>query len=317
MASEEHLKLSTTIKSIHKNLRTLSSQIGAEEAWREHLKDEETLKIYAYSMRALAEEHWKNSHSDDRIQWSISYCDKYFQHDQIDRWVQKDLRTIEMMKKHGIEVKQLSYEMLSLDEKLDVLDVGSSGNFFKNCQKLNVLPIDISPSHESVHVCDFLSVAIENQMRINERKVETLPKNHFHVVIFCLLLEYLPSSTQRIKCCEKAYETLRTNGILIIITPDSNHEMKNSKQIKNWRWTLAKIGFQRIKLEKLTNLTCMAFRKNIAKEIPISWADQHKEPNFEFELLIPQDKLKTEEESEKSEPLGIDMKILLNELPNE
>jgi 25S rRNA (adenine2142-N1)-methyltransferase len=117
-------------------------------------------------------------------------------------------------------------------------------------------------------------------------------------VLFCLLLEYLPSSLQRINCCEKAYKVLKTEGILVIITPDSSHEMKNSKLIKNWRWTLAKIGFQRVKVEKLRNLTCMAFRKSLTPTIPRNWAESHREPYMEYKIEIPQDKSMCEAESD-------------------
>lgn len=188
-----------------------------------------------------------------------------------------------------MKINQKNDEQMSLDEKLRILDVGSSGNFFKKFERFEILPLDISPSDDSVFTCDFLSVPIEFQLKFNNQLIEALPADHFHAVIFCLLLEYLPSSVQRIECCKKAYELLKTQGILIIITPDSSHEMKNSKQIKNWRWTLSKIGFARIKVEKLMNLTCMAFRKSVAPEVPQRWADTHSD-NMKFEMIIPQDK---------------------------
>lgn len=290
MASKEHQQLATTIKSIHQELRALSSSLGADEAWKRHLQDEKTLKTYAKSMRELAENHWSSNKSvDDRIQWTEKFCDSYFRTDVLERWRQKDLRTIESMKEEGLDVHALDVTMPSPD-KLEALDVGSSGNFFKDFARFNVLPIDISPSDDSVFLCDFLSVPLEKQLRIDDRKVSLLPSSYFHVVFFCLLLEYMPSSNQRIKCCEKAYQVLQTHGLLVIITPDSSHQMKNSKQIKNWRWTLAKIGFQRIKVEKLTNLTCMAFRKTIDPETTRRWAAQHTEDYMEFKLEIPQDK---------------------------
>lgn len=291
MASEEHVNLANTIKAIHKELRNLSQRVGAEEAWKQHLKDEETLRTYAKSMHELAENHWTNNASkEDRINWTVNFSENHFKHEELERWKQKDLRTLEAFKSKGIEVSQESSSLISSEEKLRVLDVGSSGNFFKNYERFSVLPIDISPSHESVFICDFLAVPIEDHLLTDKRNVKVLPRNHYDVVIFCLLLEYLPSSEMRIKCCEKAYETLKTEGILIIITPDSSHELKNSKQIKNWRWTLAKMGLQRIKLEKLKNLTCMSFRKCLDATITRRWADEHKDVYMEFRLEIPQDK---------------------------
>ena len=225
----------------------------------------------------------------DRIQWTVNFLDSYFQQDVLDKWLQKDLRTIQKLNEiEGTEINPSTF-LPVIEKPLKLLDVGSSGNFFKKFEKFDILPIDISPSDISVFCCDFLSVSVGNQLKIEQKTIEILPENCFHAVIFCLLLEYLPSSTQRLKCCEKAYEVLKNQGILILITPDSSHEMKNSKIIKNWRWTLSKIGFTRIKVEKLMNLTCMAFRKSIAKEVPQSWAEKHSD-NMKFEMLIPQDK---------------------------
>ena len=316
MASEEHLKAATTIKTIHRDLRNLSLQLGPDEAWNQHMKDEETLQTYSKSMRELAENHWKNnSTSDDRITWTINFCENYFQLDELERLYQKDLRVIELLRKEGHDIELRDGRILSLDKKLEALDVGSSGNFFQNYKRFNLLPIDISPSDNSVLFCDFLTVPVQDHFQLNDTKVTALQLNYYEVVIFCLLLEYLPSSVQRIKCCEKAYHVLRTQGILIIITPDSNHEMKNSKQIKNWQWTLAKIGFQRVKVEKLKNLTCMAFRKSIHPLIPKRWADNHKELYMEFKLEIPQDKIKINESKEILEQAQDYDINLMNELP--
>lgn len=328
MASEEplslaHQRCSSIIKDTHQRLRDQSHQVGAAEAWKLHMKDEEALKTYAKSMKELAEKHWKhNTTSEDRISWTTDFCEKYFQPDEIERWKQKDLKMIDLLKTEGRNIEESSEsssEPLTLDGKLETLDVGSSGNFFRDCERLKVLPIDISPSNDSVYFCDFLSVPITCKLLEKNRNIEGLPSNHFSVVIFCLLLEYLPSSEMRIDCCSKAYETLRTEGVLIIITPDSNHEMKNSKQIKNWRWTLANIGFQRVKIEKLSNLTCMSFRKSLHRGIPQRWAEYHKEKYMEFKLEIPQDKkksLKLDTEKKHDNRHEFDLNIM-NELPIE
>ncbi|CRL08573.1 CLUMA_CG021382, isoform A [Clunio marinus] len=313
MASEEHRKLASTIKSIHMELRDLTKEFGADEAWKRHINDKKIRTIYAESMRKLAEIHWvHNQPLDDRIQWTINFCDYYFQKDEINRWKEKDLKVLQKLKDEGFVKILNEFSDIQIDFKLEVLDVGSSGNFFKH-ERFNVIPIDISPSHDSVYYCDFLSVSIDQELQCNSNSIETLPREFFHVVIFCLLLEYLPTSQQRIKCCEKAFKALKTEGILVIITPDSNHEMKNSKQIKNWRWTLAVMGFQRIKFEKLKNLTCMVFRKSLKPEIPLRWANNNKEDYMEFKLEIPQDKSKVKVIAEdcKNEKQEFDQLILI------
>lgn len=304
-----------TIKNIHKELRSLSASVGVDEAWKRHLENNEKLGVYAQSMRELAEKHWTgNASSEDRIQWTVSTCESYFQHDVLERWKQKELRVVKHLRAEGCEVELTADGTMDIEVQLETLDVGSSGNFFKDFKRFKVLPIDIAPSDDSVYFCDFLSVPIEARLRCGGKNVEALPMGHFHIVIFSLLLEYLPSSTQRIKCCEKAFQVLRTKGVLIIITPDSSHEMKNSKQIKNWRWTLAKIGFQRIKVEKLRNLTCMTFRKCLVPEVSRRWADQLQQPYMEFKIEIPQDKAALGDSFDDHHEFDVN---LMNELPFE
>jgi 25S rRNA (adenine2142-N1)-methyltransferase len=60
-------------------------------------------------------------------------------------------------------------------------------------------------------------------MQVTDGIVEALPAQAFDVVIFSLLLSYMPSPRQRFACCAKARQVLKTNGLLLIITPDSNH----------------------------------------------------------------------------------------------
>lgn len=300
MASEEQIELAKRIKNIHKNLRDLSRDIGSQQAWELHLQDEATRQIYADSMRQLASEYWcKNVESEDRIRWTVDYCVKYFTEERA-RWYEKDLRSIEYLKIDGtLPPDHQVNECDQVDVKnLQVLDVGSSGNFFRNYENFNVLPIDISPSDSSVFNCDFLNVklgeSLQKQQQLvdhaNRLEVIQLPHNHFHVVIFSLLLEYLPSSDLRVECCLRAYKVLQPQGVLVVITPDSNCENRNSKLVKHWRWTLASIGFRRVKLTKLKNLTCMAFRKSLSASIGVKWAATHRENYMtELKIEIPQD----------------------------
>lgn len=93
------------------------------------------------------------------------------------------------------------------------------------------------------------------------KQVKILPSKLFHVVVFSLLLSYFPSAVQRWKCCRKAYQLLRPNGLLLIITPDSSHQNKNAAMMKSWKTGIESSGFVRWKYEKQTHLHCMAFRK--------------------------------------------------------
>lgn len=296
-AEEEHIKLSDYIKSIHKDLREASKIHGAEEAWKTHLKDKEKLETYAKTMRDLSLNHWKkrNTGNEDRIQWTITCCEEYF--NKIVQLRDKELRIIERLKIDGCEIEE-TWKYLTVGEKISVLDVGSCGNFFKHYEKFEITAIDIAPSSSDVYNCDFISVPINDELIIDDGKIKELKKSSFDVVIFSLLLEYMPSSDQRIKCCQQAYQALKTEGILIIITPDSKNQHKNMKLLKTWRWVLAQMGFRRIKIEKLMNLSCLAFRKSLIKEIPSKWAETHGESYMEHKLEIPQDRNKNSRKNE-------------------
>ncbi|XP_068714696.1 S-adenosylmethionine sensor upstream of mTORC1-like isoform X1 [Montipora foliosa] len=94
-----------------------------------------------------------------------------------------------------------------------------------------------------------------------EEEVTILPAGLFHIIVFSLLLSYFPSPVQRWECCKKAHRLLITNGILLIITPDSSHQNKNAAMIKSWKTGIESLGFVRWKYHKQTHLHCMAFRK--------------------------------------------------------
>ncbi|KAJ6644574.1 S-adenosylmethionine sensor upstream of mTORC1, partial [Pseudolycoriella hygida] len=174
--------------------------------------------------------------------------------------------------------------------KIRLMDVGSCYNPFKQYDQLDVTAIDISPACPDVHWCDFLNAPVLSQEGVaNSEKVFNIISSSQDVVVFSLLLEYLPTSEQRLTCCEKAYEILDTEGILIIIVPDSKHVGANAKLLKNWRYTLAMMGFSRIKFEKFVHITCMVFRKALFKEVTFRWANIHKEEYMTNDLFIPQD----------------------------
>ena len=158
---------------------------------------------------------------------------------------------------------------------LQILDVGSCHNplsreYLK--EHANVTAIDLCPSCESVFKCDFLRVPIlqqgGNNYVITEGEKDDSPsitsfsENSFDVVVFCLLLEYLPSPRLRFKACQKAKQLLKTNGLLLIVTPDSSkNQAKNETQMKSWRLALASIGLLRVYIEKQKHLRCMGYVK--------------------------------------------------------
>ncbi|XP_013165910.1 PREDICTED: probable methyltransferase BTM2 homolog [Papilio xuthus] len=297
MATEEHKELAYYIKEVHASLRKSSSKIGFRRAWLEHSKNEDILKKYAKCMERLATVHWDSNCLDksnavvSRIQWSADFSYNYYINDHYLKFRDRD---IDISNKINISIDSL--EQFSLPLKL--LDVGSCYNPFKMYTFLDVLPIDLCPANNSVYQFDFLNVDIGEEMVIESQSIKELEQNSFDIVTFCFLLEYIPNSELRIEACVRAYNLLKPGGILIINTPDSKHVGANSKLMKCWRYTLACLGFSRIKYEKFKHMHCLVFRKSLHKDIAIRWSTLCKESNMEYGLFIPQDFLSDKEEDD-------------------
>ncbi|XP_044270322.1 S-adenosylmethionine sensor upstream of mTORC1 [Tribolium madens] len=291
MATSEHLASSDFIKSVHKKLRNNAKALGVNKAWQKHCEDEENLTKYALEMQNLATNHWentKNVKAASRVEWVYNFCEKYF----LEEIFKHRQRELEIARKLNWEVPD--FALVVKNRKLELLDVGSCYNPFKKYPCFSVTPIDIAPATSDVFKCDFLNVNLTSNHCENDLEIIGLEKESFDVIVFSLLLEYLPSPIQRHACCEKAYDLLKPEGILIIITPDSKHVGANAKIMKSWRFILAKMGFSRIRYEKLLYLHCMVFRKSLKREIAQRWAHlQSGKPYYE-EIVIPQDFNKSE-----------------------
>lgn len=337
MATEEHLKLSHEIKTVHKNLRDKTKKYGAKRAWLEHLTSKSKLKSYATAMMELATNHWEpndqkaSTHSlrrqqqqqRSRIMWSVNYCREYFQQTEtITALRDRELRLLNELKADAAAI-EMEFEKRTAEERIKLLDVGSCYNPFSKFEEFEVTAIDIAPATEDVIECDFLNVDIvagsigaETTIVNNESKLTALRENTYDAIVFSLLLEYMPASEQRICCCEKAYRLLKYEGILIIITPDSKHVGANAKLMKTWRYALALMGFSRVKYEKLEHITCMVFRKCVDVEIGKRWARLHKQPYMDYKIEIPQDFATDQMDSDNSDNIDshIDQRTELVEM---
>lgn len=111
--------------------------------------------------------------------------------------------------------------------------------------------------------CDFLSIDIHKKSsdRIPTDSKVILYEESFDIVVFSMVLEYLPATEQRAVFCFKAWQLLRLNGLLILISPDSKSLHHNAPMMKSWKTALESIGFFRVKYDKLKHLHCMAFRR--------------------------------------------------------
>ncbi|EDW01697.1 GH21587 [Drosophila grimshawi] len=298
MATEEHQRLANIVKNCHDSLRQLTKLYGAERAWQEHTgpHNAEKLAEYADAMQQLAGIWETNAsktelHARSRIKWAIDYITKYFYIEGI--YLQKRLREQRLLASYNELADAECAYMEAPPDKLRVLDVGSCFNPFGNTPHLEVTALDLCPAPGALVLqADFLTVDVDGMLtepEIRDQSVKRLPAGYYHCVIFSLLLEYMPSADQRLLCCQKAYELLRPEGILVIITPDSQHVGKNASIMKNWRFALAKLGLLRIRFEKLPHITCMVFRRAICQELSQHWASVHREEGICETIRIPQD----------------------------
>ncbi|XP_034653872.1 S-adenosylmethionine sensor upstream of mTORC1 [Drosophila subobscura] len=300
MATEEHQRLAKIVKNCHESLRRLTKEHGAQVAWQEHTSPENAKRLleYANAMRELAA-IWERNDSNmelqarSRIKWAIDYITKYFFTEGI--YMQKRQREQRLLNSYTSDQQLGEVTCQFLEEppdRLRVLDVGSCFNPFANSPHLEVTAIDLCPATDDVLQADFLKVDVTPGLtgpKVCEGSVKSLPASHYECVIFSLLLEYMPSAEQRLLCCRKAYDLLRPEGILVLITPDSQHVGKNAHLMKNWRYSLAKLGLLRVRFEKLPHISCMVFRKAISLELSRHWASIHREEGMCEAIKIPQD----------------------------
>jgi len=60
---------------------------------------------------------------------------------------------------------------------------------------------------------------------------------------------------------QKAFEFLKEEGLLCIVTPDSSHMGKNSQQLKSWRQGLGLLGLSKVSYEKCQHFHGLVYRK--------------------------------------------------------
>ncbi|XP_012226201.1 S-adenosylmethionine sensor upstream of mTORC1 [Linepithema humile] len=311
MATDEHKHLADIVKKTHALLRTECHQYGAKVAWERHVARNDVLQNYAASMQKLATKCWADNNSRNgtycRMEWIKTQCKEYFFNGGKEKYDirERDINTKMTLEKLSNENKMSENKQINVKNKLQnfqkqkisILDVGSCYNPLSIDPAFDVTAIDLISAVEGVFQCDFLNVAIEGETILSwdEREIHQLSANSFDAVVFSLLLEYLPCPKQRYVCCRNAYNVLKNSGILIIVSPDSKHVGANAKLMKSWRYTLSKLGFMRIKYEKLRHIHCLVFRKCVCKDVAMRWANlQHfsnddKKYISEIEIFIPQD----------------------------
>lgn len=112
----------------------------------------------------------------------------------------------------------------------------------------------VSKSDQLVHYQREHVQCIDCQPEIPDTSHETAkaakPIHHLHgdyydVVVFSLLLSYLPCTKQRLTCCINAHRVLQLHGLLLIVSPDSSHQNKHAALMVKWKQCIEAIGFHR------------------------------------------------------------------------
>ncbi|KAK9298278.1 hypothetical protein QLX08_008296 [Tetragonisca angustula] len=338
MATEEHKYLANIIKNTHATLRQEAQNYGPEIAWKRHTCRKDILQEYASCMQKLATTHWMQNNINtkgstcSRIEWIKFQCEEYFlnegkqkydlKEEDIKLKIDANFANTEIAINCNVNIKHKKPI-----QKISLLDVGSCYNPFRTFDIFEVIAIDLNGIPDKVFCCDFLNVQIGQELSVsNKQEILQLPENHFQVVVFSLFLEYLPCPKQRYLCCKKAYDLLQFGGIFFIISPDSKHVHANAKFMKSWRYILSKLGFMRIKYEKLHHIHCIMFRKCVFKQVATRWANlqilPQNDPLFlnDTSIYIPQDFRKVSNEIKKQEKQEYDtneVMTMFSELPFE
>ncbi|TGZ32771.1 S-adenosylmethionine sensor upstream of mTORC1 isoform X1 [Temnothorax longispinosus] len=343
MATEEHKRLADIVKGTHALLRAECHQYGAEIAWKRHLARNDVLQEYAASMQKLAVKCWADNNSDlrsgtyCRMEWIKAQCKEYFLNGGREKYNkrERDINAKMTLSSVGPSVEGRTRENNpsgtanglrdSSERRISVLDVGSCYNPLSIDDAFDVTAIDLTPTVEEVYRCDFLNVAIggEKILSRDTREIRQLPADFYDSVVFSLLLEYLPCPEQRYACCGNAYDVLKSGGILIVASPDSKHVGANAKLMRSWRYALSRMGFMRIKYEKLRHIHCLVFRKCVRKDVAIRWSklqrfsEADRRYACETKIFIPQDfqATRSKEEREKLEYEETDLASAFSELP--
>eukprot|EP00045_Choanoeca_perplexa_P003836 m.33764 g.33764 ORF g.33764 m.33764 type:complete len:332 (+) comp12257_c0_seq5:3-998(+) len=299
--SEDHLDLTQLIKGHHAALREAlqkDCRDDGSKAWEQHLQHTDKLKAYAHAMKTLATAHWHDDQdANSRINWCKQVVREYFQEGGLVKAIAKDQRRLQHQqavdgqdqpregepeakraKESDNEHQRTAPARNSTTQStpatpaahpeaarehltLSVLDVGSCFNPFKDVEGWAVTAVDLTPASDDVLQMDFLQAFSPSDDGGWQALNPAVQPASFNVVIFNLVLSYLPTPELRFKCCQQACRALQPNGLLLITTPDSRPVHLSGPRMKRWKQALQHLGMRRWRYDKKTNLHVMAFRK--------------------------------------------------------
>ena len=205
---------------------------------------------YSKAMNSLANQVWErgddssaSDSSQSRIEWIRRHLVKYHFENDRHRFLERMERKLMHLTSESMAEETKSTIATDSGARISVLDVGSCYNPFAKFPEFDVVAIDLSPTPDSdVYRCDFVSVGVGDRVddigvdnRVvadSDGRVTSIVAESFDSVVFCLLLEYLPTARLRFKICRKAFDVLKVGGVFVVVTPDSSHQGKNLGQVR-------------------------------------------------------------------------------------
>ncbi len=164
---------------------------------------------------------------------------------------------------------------------LKLLDVGSCWDYFNVHFKgpwpgnltVDAVACDLCPAVPSVYRCDWLNVRFGDEERVEPASregesaaLEAVREHDADVVVFSLVLSYLPTPKQRGEMVRRARLALKNRGagLFFVITPHSTDKghcpHKALPVLAEWREAFLTVGFDRIAYERHRSVHCLAFR---------------------------------------------------------
>ena len=292
----EQIRLANVIKAHHRNLQLAIADAPASEGeavWCQATsEDTEALREYSSAMQQLATKFWDADPSstrryDDRLLYIAERLEDYFlgsdgEYPRLYRIpVKQERRSYHAQ--HGCPLPTDAEAALVADlrlrypigQTLRVADVGScynplQGKSLRSSVRLDVTAVDLAPFPGSgVLRCDWTRLEVTapgSPVCAADGALKSVPLNYFDAVIFCLLLSYMPLKELRLKACIRACDTLKTGGLLVIVSTRTQGSRKGD-WILRWIQAIESIGFERVDKHIRFKIVGLSFRKTRAGAI--------------------------------------------------
>lgn len=212
----------------HRALRAAAREAeDVDETWERTIVEQKpALRAYAEAATEVGNRAWVVS----ALEWCVDAMGRYFSDGEgslkaattsfswqlankrrareLKRAETSSKATIEMMMRDVVESdgpRGTPDRSAAAGTSIKILDVGSCWDYFNLHFKgpwpgrlsVETTACDLMPSVPSVYECDWLKVEFGNAQRVTDRRLEAVAQHAADVVVFSLVLSYLPTPKQR------------------------------------------------------------------------------------------------------------------------